>query len=279
VADAANVGCPAEHILDAGSVDNEGLSVETERVTRGSLPHWYKPGHPHFITYRLAGTIPAPKLNDWKARRAELLTRDPPPGVDRATYCDRINKQFFAEYDRHLDTATGVRWLADPQVAAIVRENLLHHHGSKYELLAWCVMSNHVHVVLQPFENAVDAGNRRTDAGSVGNDDNVSDEVEDSRSPLSSIMHSLKSFTANQANRILNRTGPFWQRESYDHWIRDMAELERIVAYVLHNPVTAGLCSQPHLWPFSSAHDRFQLDGSTCGLIGQLRDNWRTPPN
>ena len=50
--------------------------------------------------------------------------------------------------------------------------------------------------------------------------------------------------------------GTFWQHESYDHWIRDVGELERITLYVEANPVKAGLVSDPSEWLFSSAHDR-----------------------
>lgn len=256
--------------------------MSVDQVTRGSLPHWYHPGHAHFITYRLVNSIPASQLREWKTRRTELLDRGPPPGIDAAEYRGRLHKQFFAEYDRYLDSHVGQNWLANPQAAAIIRENLYHHHGVKYELLAWCVMSNHVHVVLQPFESAIapwrtlpaSAVGFIAEAGNVGHDV-FSDEVADASSPLSSIMHSLKSYTANRVNELLGLSGPFWQRESYDHWIRTLDELERIVAYVIGNPVAAGLCREPRLWQFSSACDRYQQDGSTCGLVGWLRDDWR----
>jgi putative DNA methylase len=258
--------------------------VSNDRVTQGDLPHWFRPGHAHFITYRLADTIPAAKLQQWSLRRKELLDRGPPPDMNRREYRERVHKQFFAEYDRYLDSHTGPNWLADPQAASIIRANLYHHHGVKYELLAWCIMSNHVHVVLQPFESAPEgdtswpmlpasAGSLCTVGGLL--EEPFSDEASDATSPLSSIMHSLKSYTANRLNRLLGRTGSFWQRESYDHWIRDLDELEKIVAYVIGNPVAAGLCLEPRLWRYSSAYDRFQRDGSTCGLVGWLRDDWR----
>jgi putative DNA methylase len=75
-------------------------------------------------------------------------------------------------------------------------------------------------------------------------------------------MHSLKSYTAHKANDLLGRSGPFWQHESYDHWVRDEKELEGVVKYIAWNPVEAGLVKQPHEWYFSSAHDRFLQDGS-----------------
>jgi len=74
---------------------------------------------------------------------------------------------------------------------------------------------------------------------------------------LSNILHSWKSFTSNQANKSLHRTGEsFWQAESFDHWIRDDAEHARLVAYVENNPVKARLCKSPEDWKWSSAHER-----------------------
>ena len=95
----------------------------------------------------------------------------------------------------------------------------------------------------------------------------VSDERADAGSPLSAVMHSLKSYTAHRANELLGRSGQFWQHESYDHWVRDEEELERIVNYIAWNPVRANLVQEPHRWFFCSAHDRFLRDGSSCGYL------------
>ena len=57
-------------------------------------------------------------------------------------------------------------------------------------------------------------------------------------------MHSLKSFTGNECNRLLGRGSAFWQDESYDHWVRDDDELHRIIDYVESNPVKAGLVNK-----------------------------------
>ena len=88
--------------------------------------------------------------------------------------------------------------------------------------------------------------------------------------PRELIMHSIKSFTSNQCNRLLQTTGQFWQPESYDHWVRDDDELERIVAYINANPVAAVLVASTHAWFFGSAHDRFLHDGDTSGFLGNL---------
>jgi REP element-mobilizing transposase RayT len=66
--------------------------------------------------------------------------------------------------------------------------------------------------------------------------------------PLDVILHSLKSWTASEANTLLNRTGQFWQHESYDHVVRSGEEFDRIVNYVLQNPVKAGLVTNWQEW-------------------------------
>src|SRR5438552_4102446 len=78
----------------------------------------------------------------------------------------------------------------------------------------------------------------------------------DKRTPREEIIHSTNLFTATQCNRILRRKGTFWQHEPYDHWIRDVDELERIILYVEGNRVKARLVSDPSEWVYSSAHDR-----------------------
>jgi putative transposase len=79
--------------------------------------------------------------------------------------------------------------------------------------------------------------------------------------PLTSpslLLKSLKGATAREANRVLNRTGEqFWQRESYDHWVRNEREWNRIAAYIERNPVKAGLVSSAEDYPWSSANPRW----------------------
>jgi REP element-mobilizing transposase RayT len=136
-------------------------------------------------------------------------------------------------------------------IACMLRQNLYHHDGNKYHLHAYCIMPNHVHVVLTPSPEFVTRVDQHVEVG----------ETTDKGSPLSKIMHSLKSYTANEANKLLKRTGWLWQPESYDHWVRDDEELERIVNYVRGNPVAANLVSKPEGWYWCSCHDRFLLDG------------------
>ncbi len=127
--------------------------------------------------------------------------------------------------DKYLDEGHGARPLADARVAGLVQDALLHFDGERYLLHAWAVMPNHVHVLLTPIEGH----------------------------SLAKITHSWKSFTANQANRLLGRTGEFWQRESFDRFIRNEEHFAAEVDYIEGNPVAAGLCREPTDWAFSSA--------------------------
>ena len=135
----------------------------------------------------------------------------------------------FLEADQRLDAAvTGPRWLGDPEIAGYVEEAI--RRGAElghYALHAYVVMPNHVHILLEP------------------------------RVPMRRITGGIKGVSARDANATLARTGkPFWQDESFDHWIRDAAQLERTRRYIERNPVKAGLAKHPEEWLWSSAHAR-----------------------
>jgi putative transposase len=169
---------------------------------RRRLPHIHPNGAYLFLTWRLWGTLPG---------KAET----------------------FADYDRVLDrTASGQRWLMDPRIAGIVSRAILVGECERgfYQLCAWAVMPNHVHLLILPLV------------------------------PVHVLMRWLKGSTARGANLILGRTGkPFWQDESYDHYLR--GPVGRTVAYIEENPVSAGLAASAELWPWSSAGwERWQAE-------------------
>src|SRR5262249_40004131 len=129
---------------------------------------------------------------------------------------------------------------------------------------------NHVHILFQPIDDSDEqlaygveksGTSRLLVPTAVG-------EIADNCGPLAGIMHSLKSYTANQANKLLGRARQFWQHESYDHWVRDDEELERIVEYIAGTPVTAGLVDEVQEWGCCSARDRFLRDGLQSGWLG-----------
>jgi len=126
--------------------------------------------------------------------------------------------------DRLLDQArTGPLHLRQAEIAAMVVEAIQYRsdHLGQYELHAYVVMPNHVHLLITP---AV---------------------------PISGIMQSLKRFTARRANQMLSLTGQsFWQDESYDRLVRNATEFQRSMNYIERNPVVAGLAESGEAFPW-----------------------------
>jgi REP element-mobilizing transposase RayT len=205
-------------------------SPETsERFRRRDLPHWDLQGATYFVTNCLAGSIPALGRLPIKAETARSQTQ---PRSGNSRHTSSASTDFVAR-ERLLDAAIGVRWLENPNVAAAVRESMLYFAGTRYDLLGYVIMPNHVHWVFSPLATWT--------------------EHAGSRPVREIILHSFCRQTARICNRILGRTGRFWQHESYDRAVRDEAELQRIIDYIERNPVKAGLCDRPEQWEFSSA--------------------------
>ena len=150
----------------------------------------------------------------------------PPKSPDIWT-AENTGRISFRERDERLGrSASGPFWLREPAIAGMVEDALLYGETKRdfYTLHGWVIMPNHVHVVLEP------------------------------HTALPRMMRWLKGRTGRQANRRLGRFGvPFWQDESYDHWIGSAQELDEITAYVEDNPVKAGLVADREQWPWSSA--------------------------
>ena len=165
--------------------------------------HFHSDGEYLFVTWRLHGSLPVA-----------------PPDIVYAT-----PGHAFAAQDRALALSHGMPWLSDTRVARQVAEAIgTGECRGFYELSAWVVMPNHVHMLILP------------------------------RVALPQITHWIKGRTAREANLLWGRVGePFWQHESYDHWARNERELRRIAAYIEDNPVAAGLAATPDAWPWSSA--------------------------
>jgi putative transposase len=127
--------------------------------------------------------------------------------------------------EAYLDRGEGNAWMKDTRVADVVQDAMLFFDRARYRLQAWVVMPNHVHALLTP-----------NDAWELGQ-----------------ILHSWKSYTATECNKLLGRSGRFWQKESFDRYVRDERHYRHAVAYIESNPVQAGLCKGPEGWKWSSA--------------------------
>jgi REP element-mobilizing transposase RayT len=186
---------------------------------RRNLPHWHPEGRSIFLTWRLYGSLPASVIRATRtARNGSATENEDSPG------------KRFKLLDAALDSCTfGPRWLADPKIAAYTEYPILRGAElGRYELHAYVIMPNHVHVLLEP------------------------------RLALPKITGVMKGVAARDANAALNRVGkPFWQDESFDHWVRNPAEFDRIRYYIELNPVSANLVAKPEDWEWSSASGKF----------------------
>ncbi|MCB9934625.1 MAG: transposase [Planctomycetes bacterium] len=213
---------------------------------RGYLPHWEREHATYFVTFRLADSLPADarkRIEDQRydiVKTAEHLNR---PLTD--TERERLDQLYSVTFDELLNVGHGACHLANADCAAVVAETLTKWDGERYALYAWCVMPNHVHAVFRPF------------AGQA----------------LGEILHSWKSFTAKACNKLLGRTGEFWQRESFDRLIRDREEFDKRVRYTVENPAAAGLVGWK--WVGGSAVDGASTAGA--GEAPALRGAGETP--
>ena len=135
------------------------------------------------------------------------------------------NGRIFEKYDELLHTREyGLKYLALPEIADLIAQSMLDLNNKEFILICYTIMPNHVHLVFELLPN------------SVG---------------ISKIMKQIKGSTARKSNLILNRTGEFWQRESFDRVIRNERELNLIIKYVLLNPVKCGLVQQWSDWNYT----------------------------
>ena len=187
----------------------------------GSAPHWEVPAAYQFITFRLADSLPQSLLRQL-LREAHSM-----PAVQQ----DRFRRRSIEGW---LDAGLGCCALAHCQMAGVVRDALLHHDGHRYRLIAWCIMPNHVHVLIEPLYS------------------------------LSRIVQTWKSMTTRWMLLHNERLGlgvpgrTLWMRDYWDRVIRDEQHFKTAVHYIHQNPVKAGLCTSAERWRWSSAYGELE---------------------
>jgi REP element-mobilizing transposase RayT len=212
-------------LVSSAGVSPALFSSSTQNITvrsRGRLPHWESEGGVYFVTFRLADSLPQKALQQIRfSRRDSPATAAQMRRQTSESERKRLKKLHARRIERFLDAGAGECYLRNPLVAEAVIGALKKFDGDRYRLFAWCLMPNHVHVVFQPFQGHA----------------------------LAAILQAWKSFSGKHANRILRREGEFWQREYYDHLIRNEEEFAHAVRYTLENPSKAGLAN----WPWAGS--------------------------
>lgn len=211
------VGCRRGRRRSQEAPPSGSQEVEQEWYSRGYLPHRDAPRLIQSVTYRLADSLPQEKLKLLSDQLACIPN-------------DRMEIERRKRIEEWLDAGMGCCALAHAEVARFVQNAFLHFHGDRYHLHAWCVMPNHVHVLVEPLMD------------------------------LAVLVQGWKSFTSRWILRQNQRlalqipaTNQLWMREYWDRYIRDAEHYQKVVDYIHLNPVRAGLCRTPDEWHWSSA--------------------------
>ncbi len=213
---------------------------------RGYLPHIENKQY-QMITFRLYDSVPKEVVEGWKEtlsllgsltssqreqqeQTSRLLEQEQATGLREprghlfSTYKTEADR-LLALLDKYEDAGYGSCVLKDDKVAKIVHDAIFFYHGKKYNVISWCIMPNHVHVLIEVMKNI----------------------------SLSSILHSWRSFSSNEINKVLNRSGRLWMPEYFDRFIRDNDHFNNVVDYIHNNPVKAGLVKEATDYKWSSA--------------------------
>ncbi len=216
-----------------------------------NLPHYQPEGHTFFITFRLAGSLPVAvikKLKEDRENELKLISGIMQQKQKAEKYYESQRK-YFGVFDRLLDSnKSSPMWLKEKEIAEIVKEAIHYRDEKEYELVAYTIMPNHVHIVFTPKFVS------RSEASTTNKTKN---EAGASFYNVTKILQDLKSEAALKCNKLLNRSGTFWHHESYDHVVRNIDELGRIVNYVLQNPVKAGLVENQEEWKWSYYNPKY----------------------
>ncbi len=191
------------------------IDWQSLKIRQGTLlPHWSCDHAVYHVVFRLLDSIPISTLRKWAREREAIIENACQIGRPLSKYeIDRLGILYSEKVDEYLNAGHGQCWLKHPEIADVISAAIVYSNGDRYNLHAWCVMPSHVHVIVEP----------------LGNHE------------LSDIVQSWKSFSAQQANRFLNRRGGFWHREFYDRIIRSNREYRHQIEYVKQNPLKAGL--------------------------------------
>jgi REP element-mobilizing transposase RayT len=174
---------------------------------RGYLPHFDAPNVTQLITFNLVDAFPVKRRSEWGS-----------------LFRNQSTSESRRQLEAWLDRGLGECWLRKTEVASVVESTLLSGHQNEYELRAWVIMPNHIHIVVDVWEK-----------------------------PLENLIKYWKGSSASAANRVLSRHGQFWQKEYWDTLIKDEKHFAKAVRYVENNPTKAKLVLDPKDWRWSSA--------------------------
>jgi len=199
---------------------------------RRNLPHWQPDNAVLFVTARLHGSLPKEIVLSLKEERELYQKHLEEQGLSDEELKKTLRQSrdlYFGKFDDLLDNnKTGPHWLKDNNVAQIWVDALKYFDNERCKVICSTVMSNHVHFIFYQLKQSI-----------------------------RKVTHSLKSYSGNEANKVLGREGRFWQEESFDRVIRNREDLGEKINYVLNNPVKIGIAPHWSEYKYNYIHPDF----------------------
>ena len=179
---------------------------EYVHVNMSKLPHWHQDCKMQFVTFRLADSLPQVKLHELSTFKEHWLSEHPQPWSKKEQ--EDYDKEIRDKCDRWIDEGYGSCILKDADIREIVEEALLHYDGIRYEVYAYVIMPNHVHILLSPIIGYT----------------------------ITEVIGKLKGYTARVINKKLGRNGSVWQKDIFDRLVRDVDNYAQYLDYIRNNP-------------------------------------------
>ena len=205
----------------------KSMTEFTTTFTRRHLPHWRVLGKPYFVTFRLKNTIPENVVKKLKAERTELEK-----SKSDQEEIDKFERIEFIKIESILDNLNNdFCYLKNPKIASLVMDSFTFiEKRFHWDFPCLTVMPNHVHCL-----------------AIKQSDTNISLEI---------ALGSLKQHVSREANKILGTKGRMWCDENYDHWCRTPESVDKVIKYIINNPVKAGLVKNWQDWKWTKICSR-----------------------
>ena len=212
---------------------------EIQTVFNSRLPHIAPIGASFFVTFRLADSLPGILMKKLQEEfEGSIRHFKNSKGEINWDVVRKLKSKYFKNIDIELDASKyGSCILRKNDVAQIVKNKLHQYANQYYDLVAYCIMPNHVHILID------------TSIQMQGENGEYESELMDDYVQLHKIMNLIKGGASFEINRFLKRKGVLWQKDSYDTYIRNDAHFYLAIQYILQNPVKAGLVKTWELYP------------------------------
>ncbi|MDE5794040.1 MAG: transposase [Muribaculaceae bacterium] len=179
---------------------------DIEQCYGGNLPHMHQDGTTQYVTFRLADSLPATKIQELNDLISQFKKANPEPW-DQETQIDYW-KMIGPKSERLLHNGYGNCLLRFPEVRKILIDSISYYDEKKYIVYAYIIMPNHVHMLIRPL----------------------------GKYKIRDILHGIKGFSGFGINKLTCSHGEFWMRESFDRLVRSEAAYEHYMRYIISNP-------------------------------------------